>query len=172
MRNPPASDRLSHGVDLVCTNTVARSREIRKSPKLSNVEREVIAAIQSIRKSDNRALHALLYNEPARLMHHFILSTHGHVELRLSCVAQELAVETRTLQRAFRQAFKMSMQQYQIEARLSYAKNLLMTDPLAKMSVIAVLLGYRVTSGFTRFFEKHMKKSPSEWRREQQSRRT
>jgi transcriptional regulator GlxA family with amidase domain len=104
-------------------------------------------------------------------MRHFILATHGHVELRLSCVAYELAVDLRTLQRSFRQIFKISMRQHQIEVRLSYAKGMLSAIPPMKISVIAATLGYRTTSDFIRFFQNHVSKSPSAWGREQRDRR-
>jgi transcriptional regulator GlxA family with amidase domain len=169
LRYPPSSNRPPHAVGFLYAHAIVAPYKISDSRKLSNLEREVIMAIQSIRRSDDQALHALLYNDPARLMHHFILATHGHLELRFSYVADELAVEMRTLQRAFRESFKMSMQRCQIDARLSHAKKLLMADPPLKMSVIASLLGYRVTSSFIRFFEEHMNQSPSEWRGEEQS---
>lgn len=164
LRSRPDSNRPLQG-----PHTVAHSGGASDSLKLSNVEREVIAAIQSIRRSDNQIIQELLHDDPARLVHHLILSTHGHVGLRFWCIAHELAVETRTLQRVFRRAFKMSMRQFQMKVRLAYAKDLLMANPPEKMSVIAALLGYRAMSGFIRFFREHMKKSPSEWRHEQQS---
>jgi len=109
----------------------------------------------------------MLSRDPARLMRHFIIATHGHVELRFSRIAYELAVDLRTLQRTFRQSFEISMRQRQIEVRLSYAKGMLTAVPSVKMSVIAATLGYRTASDFIRFFQNHVGKSPAAWGREQ-----
>lgn len=143
---------------------------IRVPSDASLVEREVIATIRSIRSLETHELHQILSDDPARLMHYFILSTHGHVKFRLTPIANELAVEMRTLQRDFVEAFKKTMHQCQIDARLSHSKTMLRAIPLTKISVIAATLGYNTASDFVRFFEKREHRTPSEWGRVERER--
>ena len=143
---------------------------VRVSNELSNVEREVIAAIRGIRGSETHELRRILSDDPAQLMHHFILATHGHVKFRLAPIANELAVEMRTLQRDFVRAFKRSMHQCKVDERLSYSKIMLRATPPTKISAIASTLGYDTASDFVRFFEHCEHKTPSVWRRAERGR--
>lgn len=135
--------------------------------ELSDVEREVVDAIRIIRHSENPELLAVLSKDPSRLMHHFIAASHGHVKLRVTTVANELAVEMRTLQRDFTERFNRSMRECQVDARLSYSKRMLRAAPTTKISAIAATLGYRAVSDFNRFFQKHVHKTPFQWRHDE-----
>ena len=104
------------------------------SQELSAVEQEVIAEIRALRASKENIVHSGLLSDPARLLHHFILTNHGHVALRVGPVARELGVEMKTLQRNFLSAYKMTPRQCQVDVRLAFAKLLLSTFPPTKIS--------------------------------------
>jgi transcriptional regulator GlxA family with amidase domain len=138
--------------------------------ELSAVEREVIAEIRALRASKENIVHSGLLSDPARLLHHFILTNHGHVALRVGPVARELGVEMKTLQRNFVSAYKKTPQQCQVAVRLAFAKLLLSTFPPMKISAIALMLGYKEVRDFNRFFRKQMHQRPSEWGRNERDR--
>jgi len=138
--------------------------------ELSAVEQEVIAEIRALRASKENIVHSGLLSDPARLLHHFILTNHGHVALRVGPVARELGVEMKTLQRNFVRAYRKTPRQCQVEARLAFAKLLLSTFPPMKISAIALMLGYKEVRDFDRCFRKHMHQRPSEWGRNERDR--
>jgi transcriptional regulator GlxA family with amidase domain len=138
--------------------------------ELSAVEQEVVAEIRALRASKENVLHSGLLNDPARLLHHFILTSHGHVALRVGPVARELGVEMKTLQRNFVGAYKKTPRQCQVDVRLAFAKMLLSTFPPMKISAIALTLGYKEARDFNRFFRKQMHQRPSEWGRNERDR--
>jgi transcriptional regulator GlxA family with amidase domain len=138
--------------------------------ELSAVEQEIIAEIRALRTSKENVVHSVLLNDPARLLHHFLLTTHGHVALRVGPIARELGVEMKTLQRSFVGAYKKTPQQCQVDVRLAFAKLLLSTFPPTKISVIALMLGYKEVRDFNRFFRKQMHQRPSEWGRDERER--
>ena len=109
---------------------------------------------------------------PAQLAHHFIVASHGNVQLRFSTIASEVGVEMRTLERAFVGEYEKTMTQLQVEVRLAFAQWLLSIFPPTKISAIASLLGYRLVQDFNRFFKKHMRESPSEWGRKERAKST
>ena len=133
--------------------------------ELSAVEQEVIAEIRALRTSKDNLLHARLLDDPARVMHHFILVNHGHVALRIGPIARELGVEMKTLQRNFVGAYSKTPRRCQVDVRLAFSKLLLSTSPPMKIAAIALMLGYREVRDFNRFFRKHMHQRPSEWGR-------
>ena len=137
---------------------------------LTAIEKEVIAEIRAIRSSSDAGLVKALLDNPALLVHHFILASHGNVRLRLSTIAGEVAVEMRTLERAFFNEHKMTMTQFQVKTRLDFAKWLLGIYPPTKISAIAATLGYERVQDFNRFFKKHMHQSPAEWARKERAR--
>ena len=112
----------------------------------------------------------LLFESPAQLVHHFILSSHGNVQLRISVIARELGVGMRTLERAFAREYEQTMSQCQVQVRLSFSMWMLSLFPPTKISVVAALLGYQQVQDFNRFFKKHMNQSPSDWSREEHER--
>jgi len=136
---------------------------------LSTIEREVIAEIRALRASAESGLHARILGNPAQLAHHFILDSHGNVQLRFSTIAGELGVEMRTLERAFIGEYQMTMTQFQVEVRLAFSQLLLSIFPPTKVSAIAALLGYHLVQDFNRFFKKHTRQSPSEWGRKERA---
>ena len=138
--------------------------------ELSAVEREVIAEIRALRASKENVVHLGLLNDPARLLHHFILAHHGHVALRVEPVARQLGVEMKTMQRNFVSAYKTTPRQCQLDVRLAFAKLLLSTFPPTKISAIALMLGYKEVRDFNRFFRKHTHQRPSEWGRNERDR--
>ena len=138
--------------------------------KLSAVEQEVIAEVRALRASKENVVHSGLLNDPARLLHHFILASHGHVALRVGPVARELGVEMKTLQRNFVSVYKKTPRQCQVDVRLAFAKLLLSTFPPMKISAIALMLGYKEVRDFNRFFRKQMHQRPSEWGRNERDR--
>jgi len=142
----------------------------RPAGTLTAIEKEVIAEIRAMRSSsDGSLIRTLLWN-PAFLVHHFILASHGNIGLRLSTIAAEVAVEMRTLERAFSSEYKMTMTQFQVKTRLEFAKWLLGIYPPTKMSAIAATLGYERVQDFNRFFKKHTHQSPAEWARMERAR--
>lgn len=135
----------------------------RPTNQLSAIEKEVIAEIRALRALPGDGLHPTLVEDPARLVHHLILASHGNVQLRLRSIARELGVEMRTLERAFVGEYHMTMTKFQVETRLAFSRWLLSIFPATKISVIAAILGYHLVQDFNRFFKKHMHQSPSEW---------
>jgi AraC-like DNA-binding protein len=135
----------------------------RAAGSLTAIERGVIAEIRAMRSSSDNGMILSLLRNPALLVHHFILASHGNVGLRLSMIAGEVGVEMRTLERAFFGEFKITMTQFQVNTRLEFAKWLLGIVPPTKISVIAATLGYERVQDFNRFFKKQMLQSPSEW---------
>jgi AraC-like DNA-binding protein len=142
----------------------------RPTGKLSIIEKDVIQEIRALRVSPGEGLNASLLENTARTAHHFILDTHGNVQLRLAAIAQELGVEMRTLERTFFEEYRMTMVECQVEARLADSKRLLSIFPPTKVSAVSALLGYNVVQDFNRFFKKHMHESPSEWSRKERAR--
>ena len=138
--------------------------------KLSIIEKDVVREIRALRASPGEALNASLLANPARTAHHFILASHGNVQLRLATIARELGIEMRTLERIFSDEYRMTMVECQVEARLAHSKRLLSIFPPSKISAVASLLGYNVVQDFNRFFKKHMHESPSEWSRKERAR--
>jgi transcriptional regulator GlxA family with amidase domain len=137
---------------------------------LSPIEKEVIAEIRALRTSPGSSFPALLHESPARIAHHFILASHGNVQLRLVTVARELGVEMRTLERAFAGEYNRTMMQYQVEVRLAFSRWMLSIYPPTKIGAIAATLGYDQAQDFNRFFKKHMLESPSAWSRKERAR--
>jgi len=140
------------------------------SMKLTKIEQETLAEIRSIRASAENVPFAFLLDHPALLVHHFIVSTHGNVQLRMALLARELGIGMRTLERAFAREYHQTMTQCQVEARLSFSKWMLSISPPTKISAVASILGYEQVQDFNRFFKKHTKQSPSAWSRQQQER--
>lgn len=137
---------------------------------LSAIENEVILEIRAMRASPGEGLNASLLENPARTAHHFILDSHGNVQLRLATIARELGVEMRTLERIFFDEYHQTMAESQIETRLAFSQSLLSIFPPTKISAVAAILGYNAVQDFNRFFKKHMHESPSEWSRKERAR--
>ena len=144
----------------------------RSAGKLSTIEIEVIREIRAMRESPGDGLNASLLESPARAAHHFILDSHGNVQLRLATIAREFGAEMRTIERTFFEEYRMSMIACQVETRLAHSKRLLSIFPPTKISTVAALLGYNAVQDFNRFFKKHMHQSPKEWGRKERARIT
>ena len=142
----------------------------RPTGSLIAIEKGVIAEIRAMRSSSDSDLVTTLLENPALLVRHFILASHGNVGLRLSTLAGEVAVEMRTLERAFFSEYKMTMTQLQVKTRLEFAKWLLSIYPPTKISAIAATLGYERVQDFNRFFKKHMHLSPAVWAQRERAR--
>ena len=123
-----------------------------------------------MRASPGEGIYRSLLENPARAAHHFILDSHGNVQLRLATVARELGVEMRTLERLFYDEYHQTMVECLIETRFAFSKSLLSIFPPTKISSVAALLGYGAVQDFNRFFKKHMHESPSEWSRKERAR--
>jgi len=137
---------------------------------LSAIENEVVQEIRALRASPGEGIHRSLLESPAHTAHHFILYSHGNVQLRLATIARELGVEMRTLERIFFDEYHQTMVECQVETRLAFSKSLLSIFPPTKISAVAAILGYNVVQDFNRFFKKHMHESPSEWSRKERAR--
>lgn len=137
----------------------------RPTDMLSTIEKEVTAEIRAMRSSTEDDMEAALLDNPARIARHFILASHGNVQLRLRVVAKELAVEMRTLERAFSDEYQMTMAGFQVAVRLASAQWLLSIFPPTKISAVSAMLGYSLVQDFNRFFKQHTRQSPSEWSR-------
>lgn len=81
----------------------------------------------------------------------------------VSDLAAALAVNVNTLRRRFRRAVGMSPGDYQLQRRLSAARELLARHPVGE---VASLLGYRDPAQFSRQFRRHFGATPSAVRRE------
>jgi transcriptional regulator GlxA family with amidase domain len=136
----------------------------------SAIENEVIQEIRALRASPGEGIHASLLETPALMAHHFILDSHGNVQLRLATIARELGVEMRTLERMFFDEYKQTMAECQLETRLAFSKSLLSIFPPTKIGAVAAILGYSVVQDFNRFFKKHTHHSPSEWSHKERAR--
>jgi hypothetical protein len=73
----------------------------RPAGTLSVIENGVIQEIRALRASPGEGIHSSLLETPAQMARHFILDSHGNVQLRLATIARELGVEMRTLERTF-----------------------------------------------------------------------
>jgi AraC-like DNA-binding protein len=135
----------------------------------SPIEKDVIAEIRALRALPGADSSAALLKSPARIVHHFILASHGNVQLRMATIAKELGVEMRTLERAFTGEYKRTMAQYQVEVRLTFSRWMLSIFLPTKVSVVATILGYDHVQDFNRFFKNHMHESPSEWSRKERA---
>jgi transcriptional regulator GlxA family with amidase domain len=142
----------------------------RPAGTLSAIENEVIQEIRALRASPGEGIHASLLESPARMARHFIMDSHGNVQLRLATLARELGIEMRTLERLFCDEYHQTMVECQVETRLAFSKSLLSIFPHTKISAVAAQLGYNVVQDFNRFFKKHMHESPSEWGRRERAR--
>jgi transcriptional regulator GlxA family with amidase domain len=133
--------------------------------ELAAREREAIALIREWRSRPDSELHKMLLQHPARAMRHFIEKYHGHVKFRLHPVVAELAVEVKTVERAFHKEFGRTMHKFVIESRLLYAQTLLRMMPPLKISVVANELLYEEPRDFHYFFENLMHDTPAAWGR-------
>ena len=144
----------------------------RPAGTLSAIENGVIEEMRALRASPGEVIHRSLLENPARTAHHFILDSHGNVQLRLATIAREIGIEMRTLERIFFDEYRMTMIECQVEVRLAHSKRLLSIFPPAKISSVAALLGYNVVQDFNRFFKKHTHQSPKGWSRKERARIT
>jgi AraC-like DNA-binding protein len=142
----------------------------RPAGTLSAIENEVIQEIRAVKSSSGEGIHASLLESPARMARHFILDSHGNVQLRLATLARELGIEMRTLERIFCGEYHQTMVECQVKTRLAFSKSLLTIFPPTKISAVAAILGYNVVQDFNRFFKKHMRESPSGWSRKERVR--
>jgi AraC-like DNA-binding protein len=142
----------------------------RSAGTLTAIETEVIREIRALRASPEERIHASLLESPARTARHFILASHGNVQLRLATIAQELGVEMRTLERIFLDEYHQTMAECQVKTRLAFSQSLLSIFPPTKISAVAAILGYNVVQDFNRFFKKYVHESPSEWSRKERAR--
>lgn len=142
----------------------------RPAGTLSAIENEVIQEIRALRAFPEEGIYRSLLENPARAAHHFILDSHGNVQLRLATVAREIGIEMRTLERIFFDEYHQTMVECQVKTRLTYSKTLLSIFPPTKISAVAAFLGYNVVQDFNRFFKKHMRESPSVWSRKERAR--
>jgi AraC-like DNA-binding protein len=135
----------------------------------SPIEKDVIAEIRALRALSGSDSSAVLLKSPARVVRHFILASHGNVQLRFATIARELGVEMRTLERTFFDEYHQTMAECQTETRLAFSQSLLRIFPPTKISAVAAVLGYNVVRDFNRFFKKRMHESPSEWSRRERA---
>ena len=144
----------------------------RPAGTLSAIENGVIEEIRALRASPGEDIHRSLLENLARTAHHFILDSHGNVQLRLATIAREIGVEMRTLERDFFDEYHQTMVECQVQTRLAHSQSLLRIFPPTKISVVATILGYHVVRDFNRFFKKHMHESPSKWSQKERARIT
>ena len=144
----------------------------RPAGTLTAIENEVTREIRALRASPGEGIHASILESPARTARHFILDSHGNVQLRLATIARELGVEMRTLERIFFEEYHQTMAECQVLTRLAFSQSLLSIFPPTKISAVAALLGYNAVQDFNRFFKKQMHESPSEWSRKERARIT
>jgi transcriptional regulator GlxA family with amidase domain len=136
--------------------------------EMSDVERRVVLEIRALRAEQIKTGVAGLLDDPVALVRHLVVQAHGSTKLRFETIADELGIELRTLERAFKLRFGVSMKQSAGNTRLRFAKHLLITDPSHKVSSIANLLGYRSYQTFIRFFRRRTETTPALWVAQQQ----
>lgn len=132
---------------------------------LSPMERQVIAEIRALRASPDRDFHRALIDDPAAIMYHVIVTSRGHVDIRVAPIARELGASMKRLQRSFKKKYKMSMLACQLKARLDFSKYLLQIYPPQKIAAIAARLGYNEVRDFNHFFHNQTNQTPTEWMR-------
>ncbi len=130
---------------------------------MSDVERRVVYEIRALRAEHIRTGATGLLQDPVSLVRHLIVLAHGSTKLRFEMIAEELGVEPRTLERAFKSRFGMNMKRSAGETRLRFAQYLLATDPSHKISSIASILGYESHQAFIRFFRRRTGTTPARW---------
>ncbi len=136
----------------------------------SPIEKAVVAEIRALRTPSGSNLPVTLLGSPVRIVRHFILASHGNVQLRIATMAKEVGIEMRTLERTFACEYNQTVAKYQVEVRLAFSGWMLSIFPPTKIGAIAAALGYNRVQDFNRFFKKHMHESPSEWRRKERER--
>jgi transcriptional regulator GlxA family with amidase domain len=134
----------------------------------SAVEWRVVYEIRALRAEQIRSGTTGLLQDPIALVRHLIVLAHGSTKLRFEIIAEELGVELRTLERAFKSRFGMNMKRSAGETRLRFAQYLLATDPSHKISSIASILGYESHQAFIRFFRRRTAMTPARWAEKQQ----
>jgi transcriptional regulator GlxA family with amidase domain len=142
----------------------------RRAGTLSAIENEIIREIRALRASPGEGIKRSLLENPARTAHHFILDSHGNMQLRLATIARELGIEMRTLERIFFDEYHQTMVECQVQTRLAYSQSMLRIFPPTKISAVATIIGYHVVRDFNRFFKKHMQESPTEWSQKERAR--
>jgi transcriptional regulator GlxA family with amidase domain len=68
--------------------------------------------------------------------------------------------------RSFQEATGMSLQRWQMDARIRSAQRLMMDDPTESLAAIAVLVGFSDSSHFSRAFLEIVGTTPSAWLRQ------
>jgi transcriptional regulator GlxA family with amidase domain len=136
--------------------------------EMSDVDQRVVLEIRALRAEQMRTSIAGLLDDPVALVRHLIVLAHGSTKLHFETMAEELGIELRTLERAFKLRFGVSMKRSAGDVRLRFAQHLLATDPTHKVGSIANLLGYRSHQTFIRFFRRRTKTTPALWIAQQQ----
>ena len=126
-----------------------------RSHTLSAVEREALVTIRVLRDAAHRPQNSSASLELTVMIHDLIVTYHGHVELRLHVLAQELGTTMRVIERKFEARYGMTMHEFHRLVRVQFAEKVIENDPDFKISALASLLGYRRSSEFSRFFRKH-----------------
>lgn len=92
------------------------------------------------------------------------LQTHYHEEVQLSDMSRAAALNSRTLNRRFRQATGMTPRHYLQTLRLRQARELLKTTNLG-IAEIALQVGFNSPDYFSRLFQQHSQLTPSKFRK-------
>lgn len=103
----------------------------------------------------------------SRAQSHILEHATEHVDF--AALAESLGVPYRTLRYMFAKETGTSLLQYQLETRLTRAKNLLRSTDMP-IGEIASRLGFNSTWYFAHFFQKRVRSSPAAYRKKQKSR--
>lgn len=82
-------------------------------------------------------------------------------KLTIPDIAAEIGITEKTLQRAFRNEFKIGLYEYILQVRMEKAREYLEEHKPVKQ--VATLVGYKRHSSFTKQFSKHFGVAPSNW---------
>lgn len=102
------------------------------------------------------------YGQISRAVEH--IRQHHCDPIRVADLAQQVGLSERQLQRKFREAFRMSVQEFVLKARLQAAANVLLKSSRS-LADIAVEFGFCDQSAFTHQFRKNIGLTPLKFRR-------
>lgn len=158
--------------NLYCTGSVNAARdvtlhlveEIFSSSIASSITRHFTHEIQ-------RSYESMLLSQQQQDTHHDELiikiqewlQNHHQESVRIETLAREFKISTRSLNRRFKAAARMTPLQYLQQLRIEQAKELLKQSNLA-IAEIAYAAGYQDTSHFGSLFRKHTGITPMEYR--------
>jgi len=91
-----------------------------------------------------------------------ILAKEFHKKISARSIAERIGVGEKTLQRAFKKHYGINLFAYQMRLRMEYARTLLERGDKS-VKQVALMVGYKLPSSFTKKFIRYYGSSPSAW---------